>query len=288
MGNEIRSGRFFIDMKSQKRRAEELLASVGLDIDPQTLMKDLNIATRQMVEIAKSLSINAKLIIMDEPTSSLTDRETEKLFQIVRGVCAKGLGVIYISHRLEEVFDLARRVTVLRDGKTVGTKNLSECDRDDLISMMVGRSIDNLYPKTANSFGAEALRVEHISTSALLRDISFTVHSGEVLGFSGLVGAGRTELAKVIFGLDKKSGGDIFLAGKKATIGSSWDAIRRGIGYVPEDRKREGLILGMAVKDNISLSVLRRLKMFLLINNGKENRLADESIVTVNYSPSVL
>ncbi len=278
MGNESRKGPFFIDMASQIKRTEELLASVGLDVDPRTLMKDLSIASRQMVEIAKSLSINAKLIIMDEPTSSLTERETAKLFEIVKDVCSKGMGVIYISHRLEEVFELARRVTVLRDGRSVGSKNISECDKELLISLMVGRDIDNLYPKTPGVAGAEALRVEHISTPSLLRDVSFTLHKGEVLGFSGLVGAGRTELAKVIFGLDKKNGGEIYLAGKKVTIKSSWDAIRKGIGYVPEDRKKEGLILGMSVKENISLSSLRLLKKNLFLNNGKENKLAEESI----------
>lgn len=278
MGNENRTGRVFIDMASQIRRTEELLASVGLEIDPRTLMKELSIASRQMVEIAKSLSINAKLVIMDEPTSSLTERETEKLFQIVRDVCSSGMGVIYISHRLEEVFGLAQRVTVLRDGRNVGTKHISECNKETLISLMVGRDIDSLYPKTENKPGAEALRVEHISTTALLKDISFSLHKGEVLGFSGLVGAGRTELAKVIFGLDKKSGGDIYLAGKKETIRSSWEAIRKGIGYVPEDRKKEGLILGMSVKENISLASLRLLKKNFFINNGKENRLAQDSI----------
>jgi ABC-type sugar transport system ATPase subunit len=279
VGDEIRTALVFVDRKAQAGRTRELLSSVGLDVDPRALMKDLSLASRQMVEIAKSLSMNAKLIIMDEPTSSLTERETERLFRIVREVCARGIGVIYISHRLEEIFELADRVTVLRDGRTVGTKELSECTKETLIAMMVGREIDELYPKTEGRIGNEALRVEKVSTVSLLREVSFSVREGEVLGFAGLVGAGRTELAKVVFGLDRKSGGDIYLAGKKVSIPSPWEAIRLGIGYVPEDRKREGLVLGMAVRGNISLSVLERLRRYLFVSGRKEKELAEDSIL---------
>ncbi|GAB1482479.1 sugar ABC transporter ATP-binding protein [Treponema sp.] len=288
-GNELIKNKYFVDLSLQNKKTKDLLNTVGLNIDPRTLMKDLSIASRQMVEIAKSLSIKAKIIIMDEPTSSLTETETKKLFQIIKEVCKKGIGIIYISHRLEEVFELSQRVTVLRDGKTVGSKNTDLCTRELLVTMMVGRELSNIYPKTKGIIGEEALRVENISTSKLLNNINFSVRKGEVVGFSGLVGAGRTELAKVIFGLDKKTSGDIYLNGKHTNIRSSWEAIRNGIGFVPEDRKCEGLILGLTVKDNISLSVLNKLKKYLLINNQLEDNLADQSIEKLNIkTPSSL
>lgn len=200
------------------KKAKALLNEVGLIEDPNTLMRELSIASRQMVEIAKSLSSDTKVIIMDEPTSSLTEKETERLFKIIEDVCRKGIAVIYISHRLEEIFQIADRVTVLRDGKTIGTKDVSECSKGNLVAMMVGRELDTLYPKTKGEIGEEALRVENITTANLLTNVSFSVRNGEILGFSGLIGAGRTELARIIFGLDRKTGGKIFIYGKEVSI----------------------------------------------------------------------
>lgn len=278
VGTELRKSKVFVDFKAQTVRAQELLDEVGLDIDPRTKMSELSIASRQMVEIAKSLSINTKVIIMDEPTSSLTERETERLFKIIEDVCSKGIAVIYISHRLDEIFKISNRVTVLRDGKTIDTKAIEDCTKDSLVAMMVGREIDTLYPKTQGEIGKEAFRIENICTEDLLRNVSFSVRKGEVLGFSGLVGAGRTELARVIFGLDRKSSGDIYIDGEKVNIKHSSDAIKLGIGYVPEDRKNDGLILGMTVKRNITLAILKKIRNGMLLSKDKENQISKEYI----------
>jgi len=274
MGNERRKSKFFVDKNCQVEFSRKLLERVGLDVDPKTLVKSLSIAQRQMVEIARSLAFNAKMIIMDEPTSSLTDHEIERLKEIIAGVCAEGVSVVFISHRMDEVLGISQRITVLRDGCTIDTLNTAECERDQLIALMVGREISDIFPKFGHELKEEALRVESISTQDLLKDIAFSVRKGEILGFSGLVGSGRTELMNVIFGLDKATDGAIYIDGQKANIKSAQDAIKVGIGFVPEDRKKQGLILGMAVRENVSLPSLRRLVKGLFVHSKSERDLA--------------
>ena len=278
IGRESRKYRIGVDTKKHLAHARELLERVGLKADPNTKVGELSIAQRQMVEIAKSLAFNAKLIIMDEPTSSLTKREIDILMDIIRKLCSDGVSIVFISHRLDEVFDIAHRITVLRDGCTVGTMDKDKTDTSRVISLMVGREITDIFPKTPNSPEGEALKVEGVSTKKLLRDISFSVKKGEILGFAGLVGAGRSELMNVIFGLDTASEGKIYVDGKKVRIKSSRDAIRNGIGFVPEDRKKQGLILHMTVRENTSLPGLKRFVRFLFLQLSPERNLALEYI----------
>jgi ABC-type sugar transport system ATPase subunit len=233
-----------------------------------TLVRDLTVAEQQMVEIARALSMKSRLIIMDEPTSALSEHETEKLFQIMRDLRAQGLSIIFVTHRLEEVLHICDRITVLRDGRNVGTTNVKDLALNDIIRMMVGRSVDELFHREGkHDYGDIALRVVNVSrygtlqdpTATVLHDISFEVRRGEILGLAGLVGAGRTELARVIFGADPFYQGFIEINGSPANIHSPQDAIRYGIGLVPEDRKQQALFLALAVRENASITVLDRL-----------------------------
>ncbi|MGI9502766.1 MAG: sugar ABC transporter ATP-binding protein, partial [Geminicoccaceae bacterium] len=232
----------------------------------------------QRVEIAKALSRNARLLIMDEPTAALTEADALRLFDIVRRLRERGVGVIYISHRLEEVFDLADRVTVLRDGSYVGTKPVSATDKDDLIGMMVGRTIDALFPKKKVAPGEVVLSVEGLNRPPLTKDVRLAVRSGEIVGLAGLVGSGRSELAQIIFGVTPAASGTIFVGGEEVSIKSPKDATSLGIAYVPEDRGLQGLIRPMALRENVSLAILERLASFNLINRDDERKLAEDSI----------
>ena len=257
--------------------AKNYLKEVGLDINPSEKIKNLSIAQQQLVEIAKALTKNAKLLVLDEPTSSLTDTEVEILFNIIRKIKANGISCLYISHRLEEVFKIADRVSVLRDGKFIGTREICDTTRDELIYMMVGREINNLFPKVPHPKGKVSLEVKNltaydpkIKNKKVLDDISFKAYEGEILGISGLMGAGRTELATCIFGeYDGTYTGEIFINGHKVRIKNSKEAIKQGIAYLSEDRKLYGLVLGMDVKTNITLSSLQKISG-LYLNNAKE------------------
>jgi ribose transport system ATP-binding protein len=231
-----------------------------------------------MVEIAKALSEQAKILILDEPTAVLTAREIEKLFSIIRNLRSQGVGIIYISHRLEEISQIGDRVTVLRDGALVGTIGIHEGDQATWIRMMVGRELKDKFPPRQVPRGEELIRVENLCRRGVLEDISFTLHRGEVLGIAGLVGAGRTELGRAIFGADRISGGKISLKGKAITIGSPSDAIASGICYLPEDRKTHGVVLILSVRDNLTLASLDRLCSSNIISRKKEKMLADEYV----------
>ena len=262
----------FIDRRTELRQARDLLRRVGLHIDPRRPVSGLSVAEQQLVEIAKALALDAKLVIMDEPTATLTGQEIEELFDVIHSLTAKGIAILYISHRLDEIFRIADRVTVMRDGRVVATLPRDEIDEKKLIRLMVGRDIANLYPKPETTIGDVVLRVEGISRAPVLHDCSFEVRTGEILGFAGLVGAGRTELARAVFGADQPDAGAIWLDGRKLRIKSPSDAIDVGIGYLTEDRKKDGLALTLGVDQNITLVNLPAFRGIL--NLGKEKRIA--------------
>ncbi len=250
----FRGGR--IDWSRLYREAGVLLSSLGMHLDLKQKARSLSIAQQQTVEIARAISINARILIMDEPTSSLTLSEVADLFRLVRRLREQGAAILFISHRLEELFEIADRVTVLRDGYYVGTRPMSEVGRDDLIRMMVGRTVTDLFPKKNAPAGQVALKVSHLTQKGIFEDINFELHQGEILGMAGLVGAGRTEVARVIFGVERLTSGKIEIMGKAETIQSSNQAIRLGLVYLPEDRQLHGLILKMNLIENISLPLI--------------------------------
>ncbi|RPI80354.1 MAG: sugar ABC transporter ATP-binding protein [Chloroflexi bacterium] len=247
-----------IDWRRLYREAGELLSSLGVHLDLKRKTRELSIAQQQMVEIARAFSINARILIMDEPTSTLTLNEVADLFRLARRLKNEGTSVIFISHRLEELYELADRVTVLRDGAYVATRSMKEVSRDDMIRMMVGRTITNMFPKQGVQAGDVVLKVENLSYPGLYKNISFELRRGEILGMAGLVGAGRTEVARAIFGVQQAASGSIWVNGKKRKISSPRDAIRLGLAFVPEDRQIHGLIPPMNIVSNISLPLLKK------------------------------
>ncbi len=271
MGRE--PGRFgFVNRRAESEEARGLLERVGLRTDPDRLVSSLTVAEMQRVEIAKALAIDAKVVIMDEPTATLAEKEIEDLFEVIRDLTSHGIAILYISHKLDEIFRIGDRVTVMRDGKIVDTLPISELDEDKLVRLMVGRDIGNLYPKTEVEIGDVMLRAEGITRGNVLKDCSFEVRSGEILGFAGLVGAGRTELARAVFGADRIDSGRVELEGRELSIANPRDAIEAGIGYLTEDRKGEGLALELGVDQNITLAHLPASAGF--INLGEERRIA--------------
>jgi rhamnose transport system ATP-binding protein len=268
-----------IDWNIINNRAHEILASLNIhDMDVRRKVGSLNVGNRQRVEIAKALSINARVLIMDEPTAALTEGDVERLFDLVRLLKQRGVGIIYISHRLQEVFELADRVTVLRDGQYVNTKLVSETRESDLVSMMVGRTIENLFPKLPSKPGKMVLEVRSLHRAPTTQNISFTVRAGEIVGMAGLVGSGRSETAQVIFGITPAESGEIFIEGQKVSIRGPGQAVKLGIAYVPEDRGTQGLIKQMNIRENASLAVLRSLSRASFINFNGERVLAMDSI----------
>lgn len=247
---------FWLDDTHTNAQAEAILQQMGVDIAPTTLLKHLSVAEMQMVEIAKAISNNAKVIIMDEPTSAISDKEVATLFKIIKDLKQQGVGILYISHKMDEIFQISDTITVLRDGQYIGTKPASELDQPTLISMMVGREITNLFPEIVPSKGEVVLSVKQLTSQGVFADITFEVRKGEVLGLAGLMGAGRTEVARAIFGLDRYDSGEIYLNGRAVHIHSPAKAIALGIGYVSEDRKGLGFIPAMTIQDNITLSSL--------------------------------
>lgn len=269
-----------IDWPEMYRRTQALLEEVHLPLDPRRPVAGLGVAHQQMVEIAKALSLNAKLLIMDEPTSALTGTEIQQLFDIIRKLKQRGVAVVFISHHLDEVFQVCDRGTVLRDGTFICTVDLQDTTPGALIQAMVGRSLDQQYPKVAAQRGKEALRVEGLSRTGVLDDITFTAYTGEILGIAGLVGAGRTELVKAVFGADPIDAGQIFVFGSAVDLHSPEDAIRAGIGLLPEDRKQEGLNLLLSVVHNISLASLERLTNRVGLLRLDEERTQTEGFIS--------
>jgi ABC-type sugar transport system ATPase subunit len=246
-----------VDHKTMYEQTRQLLKELEIDIDPKIKVKELSVAKMQMIEIAKAISYNADVVIMDEPTSSLTPNEVEHLFSMIRKLKARNVAVIYITHKMEEIFTIADEVTVLRDGNNITTNPISEMTIDSLITAMVGRRLTEMFPKMESQIGDVKLAVQHVEVPGLLHDISFDLRKGEILGVAGLVGAGRTELMETLFGLRRKSAGEILIDGKKVEIRSPTDAIEAGIGFLTEDRRLNGIIPVLSVKVNTIVANLR-------------------------------
>lgn len=278
LGREIvRNG--LLAQNEMNTEAKKILDSLSLDIDPETIVGTLPVSKQQMVEIAKALSTNAKILIMDEPTSALTAKEIEELFKIIRKLRDEGRGIVYISHRLEELRYIVDRVTILRDGQFIKTMDFKDTDMREIISLMVGRDIKEKYPRIECSVRKKIFEVKNLNAGRMVRNINLELNEGEIVGIAGLMGAGRTETSRAIFGADPKDSGEIWLHGRKITINSPADAIREGIVVVPEDRKKHGLCTKLSVKNNISLPNLNRLIMFLgYINKKHENTMAQTAI----------
>lgn len=261
----------------RRRRAADLLARVGAAIDPEAEAGRLTMPEQQLVEIAKAIGADARVVVLDEPTASLTDREVGNLFRVVRGLTDRGAGVVYVSHRLDELPRIADRVTALRDGQLVGTRPAADVSRAELIRMMVGRDLEAVFPKRAVSVGDVVLETRNLGCRASgVGGVSLTVRAGEILGLAGLVGAGRTELARVLFGLTPADAGEILVRGRPARIDSPAAAIRNGIAYVPEDRRRHGVIPDLSVAANATLAALGRVSRTGLLDFGRESELADD------------
>ncbi len=251
-----------IDWATVKRRSRELLDSLDVDLPVDTLTGSLSVAKQQMVEIAKALNRNTKILIMDEPSAVLGEKDIDNLFSVVRRLQATGIGIVYISHRLKEIFELADEVTVLKDGRYIDTRQVAEVDMDDLVRLMIGRDLSDVYPKRAAAPGDVVLEVSHLAQAHLAKDVSFQLRAGEIIGFAGITGSGRTEVARVIFGADRATAGEMTLHGKPYRPRSPRDAINHGIALVTEDRKREGLLLKLQVYFNTTVSGLDRLTRF--------------------------
>jgi ABC-type sugar transport system ATPase subunit len=278
-----------VDWPAMRAHAAEILASLDIhDLDVTAPVRSLSVANRQRVEIAKALSLDARVLIMDEPTAALTEADVARLFELVRRLKARGVGVVYISHRMAEIFALADRVTVLRDGQHVGTKAVRATSEPELIAMMVGRTIDHLFPKGAARVGEPVLEVRNLVAPPVVKGVSLTVRAGEIVGLAGLIGSGRSELAQAIFGMAPTAAGEIRIAGRPVRIASASDAKRHGIAYVPEDRGTQGLVRPMTVRDNVSLAVLRKIAPRSFIDRRAEDELAQGAIRRFNiraYGP---
>ncbi len=270
-----------VDWRAMHKEAEVLLNKIGSKIDPKATMGNLTVAEQQIVEIAKAISINAKILIMDEPTAALSKRECEQLYTITEKLRDEGCSVIFISHRFEDMYRLATRVTVFRDSEYIGTWNVDEISNEVLISKMVGREIKDIYPKIPVKRGKEILRVEHLSKTGFYKDISFSVHEGEILAITGLVGAGRTEVCQGIVGIDVPDSGNIWIYGKRVKINHPMKAIEEGIGYLPEDRQKQGLILDWSLSENVTLSSLKNFVKGTIIQKKEERKKSKELLERV-------
>lgn len=284
LGREPRRGRGLIDWPKMYADADRLLRDLGLPIEPRRRLGTLTVAEQQLVEIAKALSVDADILVMDEPTAALTVEETERLFRFIHDLRARGVGIIYITHRLDEVFRIADRVSVLRDGRYVGTFPISATTLEALIRLMVGRAITEKYPKLTVPRGEPVLEVRGLTAAGLFEDITFTVHRGEILGIAGLVGSGKTELAYALFGAIPSDRGELRLDDHAVTIHSPTAAIAHGISLVTEDRKRAGLILGMSVRANITLPILHDLSVAGFIRTLKETTLVTRAIADLDMA----
>lgn len=268
----------FVDKKELNRMTQELLEEFGLSefIKPDMKMKDLNIAQIQMMEIIKAISYNSKVVIMDEPTSSLSEKETETLFRIIANLKEKKIGIIYISHRMEEVFELSDRISVLRDGQFIGCVNTKEASREELINMMVGRELEGGYPRNTAEKGDVVLELKNFTRKGVFENVNLSVHAGEILGMAGLVGAGRSEVMRALVGYDRLDSGEVILEGRKVDIKHPKDAVRNHIIMASEDRKELGLVLCRSIKENVSLQNFDKLANASFINKGTERKLADD------------
>jgi ribose transport system ATP-binding protein len=285
-----RAGGILLDKREQNRRAEELFRRLKMKIDPTEPLWRLTVGKQQMVEIAKAVSHSLRILILDEPTAALTDTEIEELFALMRDLASKGVGMVHISHRLDEIHRIANRVTVLRDGERVDTKVTSQVTRQQIINMMVGRVIYE-QPKTRSSVASEApvvLRINRLNAGRLVRDVSFELREGEILGMAGLMGAGRTETARAIFGADEVQSGTVEIRGRRVSIHSPSNAVANGIGYLSEDRKRFGLAVNLSVRDNLAMATYDRFQRGLFIQARKVREVTEDYIQKLNIrTPSL-
>ncbi|MDC7289969.1 sugar ABC transporter ATP-binding protein [Blautia schinkii] len=278
MGKEIHGKFGMCDRRAMQKKAKEALNMLGVNISPKAVMSDLSVGQQQMVEICKALMADAKVIIMDEPTAALTQSETTALFKVIESLRKKGVSMVYISHRMEEIFELCDRITVLRDGSYIGVKNIPETNMNEIVKMMIGREIGERYPARTTKPGKEVLRVKGLTKKGVFHDVDFSVRAGEVLGVSGLMGAGRTEIMQSIFGNLPYESGTITIEGKEVQIKNPQDAIALGIGFITEDRKTEGLMLEKSIQENVSLCNLGRISTSSVISSSSENELVSKAI----------
>lgn len=278
IGKELTKGFGICNKKAMRAKAQEMMDKLGVKIPVTATMSDLSVGQQQMVEICKALMADAKVIIMDEPTAALTVSETRVLFDVIRNLQAKGVSIVYISHRMEEIFELCDRITVLRDGEYVGTENIQDIDLDHVVQMMIGRAIGERFPKRNVTVGDEVLRVEGLSSGKLFHDVSFDVKAGEVVGVSGLMGAGRTEIMNAIFGNIHLDSGKIFMNGKEVKIKNPRQAIAAGIGFITEDRKTEGLLLEKSIAENIEITNLPKVANGFVLNKPKQRAVVKKGI----------
>jgi ribose transport system ATP-binding protein len=288
LGRELKTkGISLTNEKEMRRRSAELLRELGQEIDPKITISKLGMGKQQMVEIAKALSVQTKLIIMDEPTSSLSSKEVKELLRTIKELKQKGISIIFISHRLDEIMEVCDRVTVMRDGRKVKTLSIQEANIDELIRLMVGRDLKDQFPKVETKIGEEALRIENYTIDNVFNDISFKVHKGEILGLSGLVGAGRTEVARAIFGIDMKNRGTTYINGKKVNIKCPKDAMAQGLAFLTEDRKGQGLVLDNTVAFNMNLASLNKCKSGILLDPKKLKDKTMNNITKLDINPPV-
>ncbi len=276
MGRHPRDRFGRVDWKRMYREVDDLLASLDVSLSSHMPVQGLSVAEQQLVEIAKALSLRARVLVLDEPTAALSAHEVEELFAIVKQLRERGVAVLFVSHRLEEVFAIADRLTVLRDGAHILTAPVSEVSTGEIIAHMVGRELSDLFPKSEAEIGEVVLEVRGLTRPGAFADVSFALHRGEILGFAGLVGAGRTEVARVLFGIDRAESGEIYLKDERVTIHSPRQAMERGIAYVPEDRHQQGLVMTFSIAANITLPVLRQISRLGLVDPRREQRMADE------------
>jgi ribose transport system ATP-binding protein len=286
LGRESRIGSAVLNEKDMHQQTQALLSRIGAQIDSNTLVKDLGVAEKQMVEISKALSLNAKIVIMDEPTAVLSQKEIDKLFKIIHALKAEGISIVYISHRLEELPEISDRVTVLRDGNRVGELSKNEMTKDTITKMMIGRELTEQYPKSNKRIGDVVLEVRNLTRENVIEEISFEVRAGEILGFSGLVGSGRTEIARAIVGLDKFECGHVILDGKKVRINSPIDAKRLGIVLIPEERKKDGLVLSQNIENNIALPYLKKMGGGFLVSRKMTTRTSLGLVESMRIKPN--
>lgn len=286
LGKELSNRYGVLKSKEMKEKTTEYINRLGIDIDPNIEAGRLSVGQQQMIEIARAVASNTEVLIMDEPTAALTDREIEVLFKVIDSLRAKGVGIIYISHRMEEIFKICDRISVLRDGQFIGTKIIKETNFDEIVRMMVGRQLGDRYPKRTAVPGDELLRVESFTSAEAFEGISFSVRKGEILGVAGLMGAGRTEIMEALFGYRSKEHGKVFIEGKEIRIKTPYDAIKAGIGFITEDRKSEGLVLDLSVRENFILSNLSRFSKQGVISSKQENEFVTEMIEKLHVKTS--
>lgn len=283
-----KAGSGLIDWDSMRRQTVETLGQLEIQIDPDASVRNLSVAEQQLVEIAKAISLESSLLIMDEPTAALGMAETKRLLELVRRLAAQGKAILYISHRLDEVFEVADIVTVLKDGRLVATRPVSQFEMNDVVRMMIGMDIEQHYPKISNVQPVPCLEVENLSTENGVNSVDFTINVGEVLGLGGMVGSGRTEIARALFGLDRRTGGTVRLYGRSVNFSSPPEAIATGVGLVPENRKADGLFFNFEGPQNITISRLAELITGLFLNLGRERRYGRDYVEKLNITPTAL